>query len=1009
MSRPYFHKLSSELASLVDSHKDDPLELLKLVEEIDRRKKAFEKLRPAKARALSYIQKSSCQMAIEKAHSPPLPQDTEHPTRPSSIVPSGVSNSSARNWTEEEPSVSGSPVVNSYGLCEVFSAPLWVRLFGVRSITLTNSPGTRESTITIAGAVAPVPVAPGRWRITAGWFFKGLTIQLDGGLSLKVGLTKSQAERLTAHLYRWQFGEQVATATKQFETMMSSPVYLNRRTLRSWKTTHEVLLSVSAEFPVGDELLNGFSQLAASLDELTRGRNQKFVDEEIGRWKDYFDRVEKNPLTHPQAEAIVSDEDYCLAIAGAGTGKTSTVVGKIGYLIETGICRKDEILALAFARDAANELRERIRDRLQEEVEVRTFHSLGLEILRDLKGVKLKIADTAKRDREFLALIARLLRQVTREEPGRTLLFQFVSKHRLPAKYLEDFSTSGQYFEYLRKTEPYSLKGELVKSFEELLIADWLCLNGIAYEYERPYEVATASITRHQYRPDFYLPEYGIYLEHFGINRQGGTAPGIDAQAYNESIEWKRRLHKLHGTKLVETFSWERMDGNLTNRLAEKLSAHGVMIRPYNPDSVHELMETAGLSEKLVSLLKDFLVVFKENQYSIQELEDSRAGVSSGEFDRVSCFLDLFYLIQTAYTKHLVEREELDFADLISEATRALEAGDVKLGFRRVIVDEYQDISRGRFRFLMAILNSQADARLLSVGDDWQSIYGFTGSDVKKTTEFCQVFDGAISVALDRTFRFNQAIQNLSASFVTTNPGQLRKQISASEPLISNPIVAIDRTALQGVEPLDHALLEIENRRLPRKRWSVFVLGRYKFVEPKSLATVASKYPMLDVVFKTIHSSKGLEADAVVIMDVIGGRYGFPSKVESDPIMGLVIPGEDDFEDAEERRVFYVAMTRARHCVVVVGDRANPSSFWREVSSGLTDAFGKVNTFRCPECGVGELLLKYPRRTKGYAWECSLAPYCSYVAKSCATCLVAPLKQGLCENEKCVSRRKVGH
>lgn len=1013
MNRPYFHKLSNELAALIELHKSDPAELLKLVDEIDRRKKAASKLRQARTRALAYIQENSSDtnliseapnLAVEQIAQRSVSQ-SETPEREApdqtSIGLHRLSHPNSEKLADSEDCTS--ILHQSEGFQIIAAASLWPRIFGAKSLEFSKPSSTDEITITHGNGDAVVLARGKRWRLRVGWFVASLTITRDTKPDLKLCFERLHAKRIALHLYRWEYGDRVLAATKQLESMMSAPAYLNRLSLRGWQTTYKDLLLVAPDFPAGDELLSSFSLYATTLIERVHNRNKQFIDAEILRWRDFFNRVEKNPLTQRQAEAIVSDEDYCLAIAGAGTGKTSTVVGKIGYLIEAGICSREKVLALAFARDAASELRERVKERLCLEIEVRTFHSLGLEILRDLKGAKLKIADTAKGDREFLALIARLLREISRNEPGRTLLFDFVSKHRVPAKYLEDFSSSGQYFEYLRKVEPYTLKGELVKSFEELLIADWLCLNGIAYEYERPYEVTTASMSRHQYRPDFYLPEYGIYIEHFGINRYGATAPNIDAHAYNKSIEWKRQLHSTHGTKLIETFSWERMEGNLTELLAKKLSVCGVEICPYDPDSIHELMETAGLNKKLVSLLKDFLVVYKENQYSISELRSAKAKFSAGEANRISCFLDLFELIEAEYSKYLREREELDFADLISEATKALESGSAKLSFQRIIVDEYQDISRGRFRFLGAILRTQQDARLLSVGDDWQSIYGFTGSDVKKTTDFQKVFDGAINVALDRTFRFNSEIQNLSAKFITRNPAQLKKVISASQPLITDPIVVIDGSASDELEPLDRALLEIDRRRFPRARWSVFVLGRYKFIEPKNIVEIASKYPKLDVEFRTIHSSKGLEADAVVVMGVVGGRYGFPSKIESDPIMGLVIPGEDDYEDAEERRVFYVAMTRARHCLVVVGDRANPSPFWREICGALGDTVSGLGRiiFPCPECGEGELLHKFPKKSKGYAWECSLAPYCSCVAKTCATCSAAPAVRGLCANGKC--------
>ena len=173
----------------------------------------------------------------------------------------------------------------------------------------------------------------------------------------------------------------------------------------------------------------------------------------------------------------------------------------------------------------------------------------------------------------------------------------------------------------MRKYEPYTLQGERVKSFEEVLIADWLTIHGVAYEYERPYEVDITSKTRRNYRPDFYLTDYGIYLEHFGVGRNGETAPGIDSKQYSTQIEWKRQLHKSHGTTLLETYSWQRREGVLFKALQGQLNAHRVVLQDGGGDSVTRLMETGDLNERLVSLLKDFLVAYKENHDDLDAIK----------------------------------------------------------------------------------------------------------------------------------------------------------------------------------------------------------------------------------------------------------------------------------------------------------------------------------------------------------------------------------------------------
>lgn len=306
----------------------------------------------------------------------------------------------------------------------------------------------------------------------------------------------------------------------------------------------------------------------------------------------------------------------------------------------------------------------------------------------------------------------------------------------------------------MRKHEPRTLRGEVVKSFEELLISDWLTLNGVRYSYEYPYEIETATKHRRQYKPDFYLSDYGIYLEHFGIGRDGSTAPGIDERKYNDGINWKRELHRENNTTLIETYSWERMEGVLTNSLEKKLRANGVSVKPLSGSDLEDLLMKREINQRLVSLLSDFLTVFKEGQWSFDELNNLSQGQKINFTHRTKAFLDIFENVFDLYESYLADRREIDFADLIAQATNYLRDGKANVEFTRIIVDEYQDISRGRQRMIKELLAQTDDVRLMCVGDDWQSIFGFTGSDIRMTTEFDKFFGGFTRVDLDETFRF---------------------------------------------------------------------------------------------------------------------------------------------------------------------------------------------------------------------------------------------------------------
>jgi DNA helicase IV len=819
------------------------------------------------------------------------------------------------------------------------------------------------------------------------------------------GISRREANALERTVFSAVYGADVDLAWGAFRKLVTSDRYLNRRLVMRWAERYEPALSAAKRLR-GNSLTPGnavseWASFSKNWTEEVKTRNDAYVKAKSHEWRAYFNSLESNPMTDRQVEAVLRDEDHTLVVAGAGTGKTSTVVGKIGFLVESGEVAAEDILALAFARNAADEMCDRVKEMTGHNIEIRTFHSLGFQVVADVEQEKPVVSDIAHDDRARHALIARLFSEMIGDEVDREAVLGFVAYHRYPAKYLDDFDKHADYLRYMRKQEPRTLRGELVKSFEELLIADWLTMNSVRYEYEYPYEHSTASRKRRQYKPDFFLPESGVYLEHFGVGRGGDTAPGIDKEKYNEGMTWKRELHAAHSTTLVESYSWERMEGVLLENLERKLREAGVATAPIGADTVEELLQQRDVNQKLVALMGNFLSVYREGHWARDELKERLANVETTHRDRAEAFLNFFMPFAARYESWLSERREVDFADLIRKATVYIKNGASRLKFRRIVVDEYQDISRGRYRLLRALLDRDADCRIMCVGDDWQSIYGFTGSDVSMTSEFESVFGYSERVDLDRTFRFTKPILESTTRFIESNPTQLRKRISGRD---ADFVQSIEMMVTEpgGVVDLQRVLQRIESERPSRKIWSVLILGRYNHTEPKGWKSVADRFEMLDVNYMTIHKSKGLEADAVVVLGLVAGRYGFPGEIESDLLMGLVLPAEDEFPRAEERRVLYVAMTRAKEKLILVGDSSNPSEFVAELLEHpeihtYPAEMSMGSGFSCPECGSGRLELVYPKRVNGFAWRCSLRPYCAGRARLCSSCGIAPIVDGTSE------------
>ncbi len=716
--------------------------------------------------------------------------------------------------------------------------------------------------------------------------------------------------------------------------LLTGPAYLNRAQVVAWseEATAVVrpllgLIAVTPHTAPSDDtrLLDSVRAALRDLDARVEARNRSFVAHESERCAALFETIEPHPLSPRQVEAILHDEDHALVVAGAGTGKTSTIVGKVAYLLKCGLVQRREILALAYNRKAATELAERIEARIGETVTVDTFHALGYRVISKVRGERPAITGLASDPAGLTRWIGDTFGRILASPELRQRYLEFVVYERDVEKSPGEFRSAAAYTEYIRENKPRTLTGVTVKSFEERLLADWLTIHGVAYEYEKPYEHDTATATHRQYRPDFFLTDYGIYLEHFGVDRSGATAPYVDRATYHAGIEWKRALHAQYGTRLLETYSYERMEGTYRQVWAERFEAAGIRLQPISGDELNTLLAKARPSQA-AELMGRFLTVARENMQDMSVLRR----VAAGRMDASRClaFLALYEEVHTRYRAYLSERREIDFADMVIQAAEYIEDGRHVPGFRRIIVDEFQDISRGRLRLLQAVLRAPPGARLLCVGDDWQSIYGYAGSDVGIIRHFAEIFGVTKRTDLDRTFRFNDRLLDASSRFVQRNPRLLTKSMRAGTVRQTPAITLLYR----GERALQDALEAIYRDEAFDGTASVLVLGRYTATAPSDLTRVAQRHPSLRISFLTVHKSKGLEADYVIVLDVADRAVGFPSQLSNDPVLSLVLTDDDPLPHAEERRVFYVALTRARHRVYVCVPPSAPSVFAKELA-----------------------------------------------------------------------------
>ena len=806
------------------------------------------------------------------------------------------------------------------------------------------------------------------------------------------------------------------------------------RLLESAKPTISALSRIPAQIVESSESAPQISYLRRCCSDtgFRESRNASYKAVELRRCDALLSNVDGGKSLDPQQrDAVVTDEYSNLVIAGAGSGKTSVVVGKVKYLVERWGYDPSEILVTSFTRASVDDLRRRIEASGVSGVTAKTFHALGLDVLGEVAVA----ADNAL-DRHVTSYLSDRL--VAHPDQASAFL-EFFGMWSLTPGESPDSKEAEARMKLLKAQDMRTLKGlvweaghedglntmcgERVKSVEELMIANFLFLNGVDYEYERPYDHVIPDELRDEgrraYQPDFYLTQYDIWLEHFGVDERGRVPwmkTAIEERAYLDGMEWKRKVHQACGTRLIESYSWWNKDQDLLNKVESLLRDCGVELRidaGRNAEMCGELMRDQRFFGSMSQLISTFISLAKSSNKSAPEVDDHAREAYRGNgaaWHRYDLFTRFAWPIMESYQRSLSEGpvHRVDFDDMINEAAARIRRDGYPHRFRYIIVDEYQDISLSRFGLLSAIRDATG-AKLMCVGDDWQAIYRFAGSDVTLFTNFGKLVGFFEEMRIERTYRNSQRLVDVASAFVLKNPDQLRKRVTSMAPALSRPPVAAVSLADQRAA-FTFALNDLLS--LPGRGGEIKVLGRnrrdlerifpglapvggFSFRDPRRNSPAEEKFDKVityrpdagepvELGYMTVHKSKGLQADNVIVIGLVNDRYGFPNMVADDPILELLLADSDRYDFAEERRLFYVALTRTKGVVwLVTGDDAgNPgmSAFVDELRRDCReDAFvlysqeGSDEAARCPRCGG--VLLRRSGPTGDFV-GCSNYPFC---------------------------------
>ncbi len=671
-------------------------------------------------------------------------------------------------------------------------------------------------------------------------------------------------------------------------------------------------------------------------------------------------------LNDRQIEAVKAEQKRILVLAGAGSGKTKTLLQKIKYLIEEKKAQPSEILAITFTKNAANEMIDRLiidsdksgeyeriifdkklqiaeknKQRLVyikkfkwiENLTIRTFHSLCYKIMQNY-GVKefdnkFKIIseDKKKDDDPMLAFAAAessfevfhkiLIRECEKNDYLLTL-----------KKYILDYVVDKIHTEKFKSLNLYpdgkiytTLRGEKVRSKSEQFIADWLFRHSIGYQYE-----PQINIKDFDFKPDFYIEDANIYLEH--VSNKSYPSKNKAEQFKKGNILCVRTYEKM--TEDSALFSYE-LDKIIKGRLSENYKSDRIL--SYQEEFSRyqeEVKDFIYQSIRICDMLKvegcNWDKIFEKSQ------ED--------QHERIRIFYAIAMPLVKEFVGYCTNKSYLDFNDLISRTVLLFKKNkDILQKFQSqyqyLLVDEFQDVNNLQVEMIKLMVTPKT--QLFCVGDDWQSIYGFRGSNIDCIINFEKTFKNSKTIKLNLNYRSTQSIVGASNEVIKHNKCKIEKEIFASK--MSNFKIVeyagnnLDENVAFCIKKVRQLLNDgFKNDEI------LFLYRRSKMYQPYFFAL---KNENLKVQNKTIHGAKGLEAKVVFIVGLTDGYGGFPDIWLEDRIFQVIKPANHDSLMEEERRLFYVAITRAKDQLYLITEKGNSSRFLKEIPAEFKETYSE--------------------------------------------------------------------
>lgn len=713
-------------------------------------------------------------------------------------------------------------------------------------------------------------------------------------------------------------------------------------------------------------------------NKLLRKHNRKYVDNKLIKYKFYFDNmfndIDKNIiLDKSQREAIICDEDNLLVLSGAGSGKTTTISAKVKYLIDVKNIKPDKICVITFTKKAKEELDYKINKIFNSNVDIYTFHSLGLKIIKyyyknkdidiiDEKGQYKIICDYIKnnlfKDKDKFSLFFEAFKNKTSFSEEYKLFDNYYDYHNYmyKRKYINSNTTMDNYIkEQAKRRRNYlkTLNGEYCKSKEEVDIANFLYLNNIDYQYEKSYKkLDNLKI----YKPDFYIEQNNNYnyIEHFGIDKVNKTNNHYTKEELTNYLKNMKLKEKYHCDEKIEdlfiiTYSKVLGKRNYLSVLKDSLIKKGYVLSKKDNNLVYERLKDTSedryINNFVNRIVIPFISYFKRSNYKLDDFKNIKT-----DNDLLNKQISVISDIYLNYESKLREKNLIDFEDMINISYKVMpyiKEKNLGVDYKYIIIDEYQDVSMQRFNLTKRI-EELFKSKIIAFGDDYQTIFGFSGSRIDLMTEFRNYLSDAKQIPIPNVYRNSQELIDVATKFINKNSKQIKKKLISNKRLI-NPIELYIYNDSNYINTNINKSIILSNILdkiyLSNNKSNVLLLERYNndidtilnnnlFIRKNHENIIYKKHKDMKIDYLTIHKSKGLEYDNCILINAIDDKYGFPSKIEDEEIIKLLKPKiEENIFYPEERRLFYVAMTRTKNKLYILVPKSKTSSFIREIES----------------------------------------------------------------------------